>query len=215
MLFIGRGQYYSDFECVVVDDCSTDDFVALIRVALDEIKDSRFRFIERDLNGGQMAAMFTGFDATTAPFVAFLDADDVWLPTFLEKHIACHMNLNSLPRFSCCNLGMIDTHGTLVAGTRMQSIVTTALFAPPPIAPPLKEVANSLPVFVPKLRRERRTFQSEANKKSFMLKVTTVGGFGAPHLAWSSVASYLKPFGLKILGISGSVPIITSPHLHT
>ena len=111
-------QYYTDFECVVIDDKSTDDSVALIRLALDEIRDSRFRFIEREQNGGQMAAMLTGLDATSAPFVAFVDADDIWLPSFVETHIGIHLNSGMSAAMSCSNLAIIDSSGILVAGNR-------------------------------------------------------------------------------------------------
>jgi len=104
-------------ECVVVDDCSTDASVANICNILDEISDPRFRFIKRDENGGQMAAMFTGFDLGNGPFVAFLDADDIWFPTFLEKHVSCHMNSEINASLSASNLATIDADGVLLAGT--------------------------------------------------------------------------------------------------
>jgi glycosyltransferase involved in cell wall biosynthesis len=110
-------QSYVNFECVVVDDCSTDNSVEMIEAALVEIADPRFRFIPRQTNGGQMATMFTGVDAGNAPFVAFLDGDDIWLPSMLAAHIACHLNSQINAAISACNLAIIDTGGTLLAGT--------------------------------------------------------------------------------------------------
>jgi glycosyltransferase involved in cell wall biosynthesis len=109
-------QTYADFDCVVIDDFSTDDSVKQIQAALDELNDGRFRFIPRKENGGQMASMFTGFDEGDAPFVAFLDADDVWLPSFLETHIACHLNPEINAAMSSSNMAIIDGSGILVAG---------------------------------------------------------------------------------------------------
>ena len=112
-------QTYSEFECVIVDDCSTDDSASLICAALDDIQDSRFRFIRRERNGGQMATMFTGFDAGDAPFVAFMDGDDVWLPSFLETHISAHLNSEVNAAFSSCNLATIDAKNTLLSGANL------------------------------------------------------------------------------------------------
>ena len=75
------GQTYSDWELVVVDDCSSDgsgDIVA-------SFTDSRIRLVRLEENGGVGAARNLGVAETTAPFICFLDADDWWEPTFLEE----------------------------------------------------------------------------------------------------------------------------------
>jgi glycosyltransferase involved in cell wall biosynthesis len=115
-------QHYSNFECAIVDDKSADDSAVFIRAILEELNDPRFRFIERNRNGGQMAAMLTGVDATSAPFIAFLDADDVWLPTFLETHIGFHLSPDINAALSCSNFAIIDANGVLLAGTSMLGI---------------------------------------------------------------------------------------------
>jgi hypothetical protein len=109
-------QTYRDFECVVVDDDSTDGSYERIRAALDALGDDRFRGIQRPANGGQMAMMLTGIDATTGPFVAFLDADDLWHPEFLERHVSAHMSECGLAALSCSNFVLIDADGTQLAG---------------------------------------------------------------------------------------------------
>ena len=82
------GQSYTNFECVVVDDSSTDDSSDRITALLEAIKDDRFRFIQSETNGGQMVTMMTGLEATSAPFVTFLDADDLWEPEKTECQVA-------------------------------------------------------------------------------------------------------------------------------
>ena len=129
----------------LVDDKSTDNSIDLIQLALNELDDSRFRFIERDQNGGQMAAMLTGFDATSAPFVAFLDADDVWLPSFLETHIGIHLSSGIRAAFSCTNLAIIDSGGVLVAGSSTPG---------KPIITKLGEGIQRFQIEAPGLRRE-------------------------------------------------------------
>lgn len=71
------GQDLADFECVVVDDGSsqiTKQEYAEIWTRLD----SRFRLVEQPYSGGPAVARNTGIAQTTAPFVAFCDDDDHW-----------------------------------------------------------------------------------------------------------------------------------------
>lgn len=107
-------QTYDNLECVIVDDASTDNSRELIEAALTELGDDRFRFIPRDANGGQMAAMLTGFDATDGPFVAFVDADDVWHPHFLENHVAANLSTAGTAAISCSEMALIDESGAVI-----------------------------------------------------------------------------------------------------
>ncbi|HEX4589468.1 MAG TPA: glycosyltransferase [Gemmataceae bacterium] len=79
-----RAQTAGDFECIVVDDGSTDDSIAVIQSFLD---DPRFRLIRQE-NRGVSHARNVGIEDTAAPFIAFLDADDLWRPTKLERQLA-------------------------------------------------------------------------------------------------------------------------------
>lgn len=76
-------QTYRDIEVVVVDDGSTDDTHDVVKQFLD---DARVRYV-RQANGGQARAKNRGIQEAKGAFVAFLDADDVWLPTKLERQI--------------------------------------------------------------------------------------------------------------------------------
>jgi succinoglycan biosynthesis protein ExoO len=70
-----------DVEVIVVDDCSTDNTVAIVRA----IGDRRITVIEREKNGGPGAARNIGFDAATGTWIAVLDADDAMEPLRLQK----------------------------------------------------------------------------------------------------------------------------------
>jgi glycosyltransferase involved in cell wall biosynthesis len=109
-------QTLAGFECVVVDDASTDDSVAVIQRALDELKDARFSLLRLDSNAGQTGATRAGLARSKAPFVCFLDADDVWHARFLERHLAAHMNETCAVGFTACNARIIDGEGALLAG---------------------------------------------------------------------------------------------------
>src|ERR1051325_1194871 len=65
-------QSYADFSCVIVDDASTDDSVAVIMRWLAEQNDPRFKLIRKDANAGQLAAIATGLVASDGQFVALL-----------------------------------------------------------------------------------------------------------------------------------------------
>lgn len=74
-------QTHSDWECICVDDGSTDGSGAV----LDEYaaKDARFRVVHK-ANGGEGSARNAGLDLATGELVAFLDADDAWHPESLR-----------------------------------------------------------------------------------------------------------------------------------
>jgi glycosyltransferase involved in cell wall biosynthesis len=78
-----RAQTMADFECVVVDDGSTDDSVAVIQSFL---QDPRFRLMKQQ-NRGVSNARNVGIGLAGAPFIAFLDADDLWRPEKLQRQL--------------------------------------------------------------------------------------------------------------------------------
>jgi glycosyltransferase involved in cell wall biosynthesis len=72
-------QTYADFELLVIDDGSTDGSGAEAR----QCTDPRVRVITQ-VNAGECAARNRGIAEAACELVAFLDADDEWLPCFLE-----------------------------------------------------------------------------------------------------------------------------------
>jgi glycosyltransferase involved in cell wall biosynthesis len=88
-----RSQTMRDFELVVVDDGSTDRTSELIEE--EARRDPRIVQI-RQANAGLPAARNAGIAAASGELIAFLDADDVWLPQklelqtrFLAEHSEC------------------------------------------------------------------------------------------------------------------------------
>lgn len=78
-------QTFHDFELIVVDDGATDGTYEAARHAAG--RDPRVTII-RQPNAGLSAARNTALRASSAPFVALLDSDDLWAPGFLEKQLA-------------------------------------------------------------------------------------------------------------------------------
>jgi glycosyltransferase involved in cell wall biosynthesis len=104
-----RMQTYRPIELVVADDGSTDDLHARLLKWMDEHKnDAGFsvQYIHQE-NQGANAARNLGIQHSQGEFVAFIDSDDRWLPSKLEKQI---------PLFSTdaeiggvyCGLGWVD-----------------------------------------------------------------------------------------------------------
>ncbi|HEX7774207.1 MAG TPA: glycosyltransferase family A protein [Pyrinomonadaceae bacterium] len=84
-------QTFTSHEVIVVNDGSPDT-----EALEQELKryPARLRYLKQD-NRGAAAARNAGLRAAGGQFVAFLDADDTWLPTFLEKQIALLKSTNA------------------------------------------------------------------------------------------------------------------------
>ena len=70
-----RQQSFSDWECIVIDDASTDASLATAWEAIDE--DQRFRVVRHKVNCGLSASRNTGIRNARAATITFLDADDL------------------------------------------------------------------------------------------------------------------------------------------
>ena len=80
-----RSQTYRDWEVVVVDDGSSDDTWALLQGAGPGVRSFR-----REHAGGPAVARNLALSKATGEFAAFLDADDLLLPRYLESQLACY-----------------------------------------------------------------------------------------------------------------------------
>ena len=86
--FVGRAlrsvlaQTVTDFELILVDDGSTDDGAKVV----EQFDDSRLRLLRQN-NAGPGAARNRGLTEARGELVAFLDADDEWLPEFLSESV--------------------------------------------------------------------------------------------------------------------------------
>ena len=80
-----RAQTFQDWECIVIDDGSTDG----TRGAVLQIKDSRIRYIRHEENTGVIARRNEAIREARGAYIAILDSDDTWIdPQKLEKQVA-------------------------------------------------------------------------------------------------------------------------------
>ncbi len=106
-----KAQTYKRWELLLVDDCSTDDSRQKIRSCMQ--KDSgEIRLIEKTCNEGAARARNTGIDAARGRYIAFLDADDLWMPDKLEKELAFMKDKQAAFVFSAYEFGDQNGAGT-------------------------------------------------------------------------------------------------------
>ncbi len=87
-------QNFTNFEIIIVDNASTDDTPAICSQLV--LRDSRINVIRLEHNRGPAGARNAGIEKAGGKYLAFLDADDVWLEdklraqvTILEKDPRC------------------------------------------------------------------------------------------------------------------------------
>jgi glycosyltransferase involved in cell wall biosynthesis len=110
-------QSYRKFECIIVDDCSTDGSFDEIKSYVDLLGDRRFCVTQTNVNSGQMAAIKVGLDRTSGAFVLCLDGDDLLYPNALQHHLTAHLNASHSAGVTVSDVTLIDGDDTLLAST--------------------------------------------------------------------------------------------------
>jgi glycosyltransferase involved in cell wall biosynthesis len=79
------GQTYSDYDVIVVDDGSTDQTASILKQYITKYP-KKIRLIQKE-NAGPAKARNVGIRASNGEYIAFIDADDLWLPEKLENQV--------------------------------------------------------------------------------------------------------------------------------
>ena len=130
-------QTYKNLEVIVVDDCSTDSTVSMVR----SHPDPRVRCIVLQQHAGAQGARNRGIHEAKSDWIAFQDSDDEWLPDKLEKQVSVLANADYDPwSFVHCNAFRFDaTRG--IRSIRLLPVVegkdqyATLLQSPAPLYP--------------------------------------------------------------------------------
>lgn len=78
-------QSYSNWEMIIVDDCSNDQSYNIACMYAE--KDSRIKVLKNEMNSGAAFSRNRALDVAKGEYIAFLDSDDLWCDTKLEKQI--------------------------------------------------------------------------------------------------------------------------------
>lgn len=106
-----RAQTFKNWELILVDDCSADDSRARIERCIAR-ENGDIRLIAKDVNEGAAKARNTGITAARGRYIAFLDADDIWMPDKLEKELAFMKEKQAAFVFTAYEFGDKDARGT-------------------------------------------------------------------------------------------------------
>lgn len=117
-------QTYTNWDLIIVDDCSTDNTNEVV----DTIKDCRIHYLKNEKNSGAAISRNKALREAKGQWIAYLDSDDLWMPEKLEKQIK-FMEENGYV-FSYTNYEEIDVDGykTGVKVTGPKKITKTGMF---------------------------------------------------------------------------------------
>lgn len=80
-------QTYTNWELIIVDDCSTDNTDEVVK---NYLTDKRIKYLKNEQNSGAAVSRNRALREAKGQWIAFLDSDDLWMPEKLEKQI-CFM----------------------------------------------------------------------------------------------------------------------------
>jgi glycosyltransferase involved in cell wall biosynthesis len=106
-----KSQTLREFECLIVDDGSSDDTANIAERYCSD--DERFHLI-RQSNQGVALARNVALAKTRGLYVAALDADDLWHPDYLKNHVSVLNESSSQVGFSYCLARVINGKGQVI-----------------------------------------------------------------------------------------------------
>ena len=80
-----QNQTYLNWEMIIVDDGSSDETENVVLSIIQN--DNRIQFYKLNQNSGPAVARNTGIEKASGSYMTFIDADDIWFPTFIENNI--------------------------------------------------------------------------------------------------------------------------------
>ena len=116
-----EAQTYQDWELLLIDDCSVDNSRAVIeayirergqKLSSEEQKKKEIRLIRRTENGGAARTRNTGIAEAQGRYIAFLDADDIWMPDKLTREVEFLQKKQAAFVFTSYEFGDEQARGT-------------------------------------------------------------------------------------------------------
>lgn len=172
-------QDYPRIEVIVIDDGSTDSSVAVLQQFEDRIR------LIRQANQGPAAARNTGLKAATGDYIAFNDADDIWLPGKLMAQVS-YMQQHP-------HIGMCFTQWKVWQQTQTLSDFISQL--PPPILPLQKIDEQSGWLYTQLLEKSLMSTIAVMLRADVVQKVgffNTKFGIGEDHDYWIRISRHYQ-----------------------
>lgn len=113
-------QTYRNLELIIIDDCSTDNSYDLAKEI--QGRDARVQVLKLDKNSGAGFARNTGIYKASGDYIAFLDADDKWIETKLEKQLEAFDKTGAV--LICSGYSIINSKGVNVGEKQPQEWIT-------------------------------------------------------------------------------------------
>jgi glycosyltransferase involved in cell wall biosynthesis len=107
-------QTYQDLEIIVIDDCSPDNSVEILRRYTDH---PRVRLIVREHNGGWVAVSNQGVELATGEFVIFANCDDACDVRMIERLVAA-LRTNPSAGIAFCRSRLVDASDRVLGDDR-------------------------------------------------------------------------------------------------
>lgn len=117
-------QTYKNVEILLIDDCSPDSSADIIKSMAIDHPEIKYHKLEK--NSGAAVARNKAIELAEGQYLAFLDSDDLWKPTKLEKQVALMKERNA--EFVYNAIEMIDENGNVIKGKRRVKDVVSYSF---------------------------------------------------------------------------------------
>lgn len=109
-------QTYKQIELIIVDDCSTDNTENVIK----SLNNSKIIYIKHSENQGACAARNKGIKSASGEYIAFLDSDDEWLPTKIERQID-FIQSNNCDIVFCSHISYYDNEKEIIPNKKIHT----------------------------------------------------------------------------------------------
>jgi len=181
-------QTFTDFELLVLDDCSTDDTVAKVNA----ISDPRLRLIRNSHNLGRAGTDNAALEHVTGEYLAKMDGDDICHPERLAKQVA-----------------FLDQHPAVnVVGSFMQNFGADTYLNRYPADPAAARVLTlfTLPTGNPPMMLRASLFKEQGLRYDAKLRQTEDYDFCARYIRQLTIATIQEPL------VQYRVPVRTQKH---
>ncbi len=131
-------QTYTNFECIIIDDCSTDKTVNIIK----SFNDERIQLIIKSKNSGYTNSLNQGLTIANGKYIARMDGDDISLPNRFEKQVEVLESNSDI--VVCGSIFQIIDSETIIKAPEHHEAIKTELLKESCIGHPTSMIRKSI-----------------------------------------------------------------------